>query len=140
MKSYLYALLLVSAIVLTDQKKFDGAINLFQSYVTPIFEVCSNESSVDAVVIDNMLANGEFPEHTPLKCFFKCLYNKLGIVNEYGHIQPENMRKYTGTDNKYISEWIYRYCQYNGIKDLCEKAFHMARCTYNTVKIAYNNP
>lgn len=68
-----------------------------------------------------------FIKTTPSKkCFAKCYFTKLDIMNVTGHMNLETYRYYLQNDN--INKNEQRCVLENDQHDLCERAFSFGKC------------
>ncbi|KAF5279798.1 hypothetical protein FQR65_LT03329 [Abscondita terminalis] len=97
----------------------------------PLFSKCICESKVDPTLAFRSIINTEVSSSPCLKCFFKCLYIKLNIMDATtGEFQEEEMlRQIEG-----MTTGIFKKCngQTKHEVDLCKKSFDMYMCVVHS--------
>ncbi|KAF5289872.1 hypothetical protein FQR65_LT02006 [Abscondita terminalis] len=114
-------------------QKFDDVIDNYKSIIEDTSHECTDESGVNPKLMDDLLHKGIYVEDRKLKCYLRCTYLKLGIINPNGHVDENVLKLTAGTTDQNILEAVVNNCKNISGNDLCEKSFNLSKCTYNTV-------
>lgn len=100
----------------------------------PVTASCLAESGMEPRLIQDLINKGEYPEDRKLKCYLRCVYLKLKMLNERAEINEQQVKKNVGVDDEKIKDEVYHRCKKVKGADLCEVAFNLSKCTYRTVE------
>ncbi|KAF2902996.1 hypothetical protein ILUMI_03195 [Ignelater luminosus] len=94
---------------------------------------CVREEHVDANVVINAWDENHYPNKHIIKCYFKCITLKLGLVNENGEIIEETFvkvsQKLIETDD--TPDEARNKCRSIKEVDACETGFKLMACIRN---------
>ncbi|KAK5647191.1 hypothetical protein RI129_002083 [Pyrocoelia pectoralis] len=97
--------------------------------IESITDDCITESKAKEDEVINMLDKGEFSGSQELKCFLKCVYVKLGVMNDGGEIQESGIKSQIppGFDQAKATTLIEK-CKALRADEPCETAFNVGKC------------
>ncbi|XP_031346040.1 uncharacterized protein LOC116172865 [Photinus pyralis] len=103
--------------------------------IESITDDCLTESKAKEDEVIKMLDNGEFSGSQELKCFLKCIYVKLGVMNDAGEVQENGIKSQIppGFDQGKASALIEK-CREIHAGDPCETAFDVGKCIMEGLK------
>ncbi|KAF2883186.1 hypothetical protein ILUMI_22986 [Ignelater luminosus] len=92
-------------------------------------EECIKETGVDQALTIKAFLQGEFTDDNKLKCFYKCLYQKLGCMDASGKIDLSGITDHMppNVDKAKLNESITK-CNQLKADDTCQLAFDVAKC------------
>ncbi|KAF2882628.1 hypothetical protein ILUMI_23554 [Ignelater luminosus] len=119
-------LLVLACVTYTVQQLRDPAfMQKFQGYK----EECSKEIGIDSAIVDKAWAENHFPNDEKLKCFFKCINMKFGVLTASGDVVDDELKKVSAqfvdaaTDTEIVTE-----CGAIQGADLCDTAMKLMAC------------
>ncbi|KAF2901980.1 hypothetical protein ILUMI_04206 [Ignelater luminosus] len=104
-------------------------------------EACMKETSADQEVVRKAFRDGEFADDSKLKCFFKCIYQKMGTLDANGKIDLSRvMSRVPPNADKAKMDEILTKCSQLKADDTCQLAFDVAKCMREAWKLIHPNP
>ncbi|KAF2902991.1 hypothetical protein ILUMI_03190 [Ignelater luminosus] len=93
---------------------------------------CEAEIGIDTDFLNKAFKENHYPNDDKLKCYFKCLNIKLGVMNEKGDVNDDRL-KYVAShfSDASTEEEIVVECGNIEGADLCETAFKLMACVKN---------
>lgn len=99
-----------------------------KEFVVKIIPQCVSELKLDESIMEKFSQNNLEP--TPEnKCFVKCLFVKLHVMDNDGHLTTDNLAEKLGNDQKQVA--VYEECasKSDAVKpDPCDTAFGIFQC------------
>lgn len=93
---------------------------------------CSKEVGIDEAFVHKAWSENHFPNDDKLKCYFKCMNIKFGILTPSGDVVDDELKKVSAqfvdaaTDTEIVTE-----CGAIQGADLCETAMKLMACIKN---------
>ncbi|KAF5296428.1 hypothetical protein FQR65_LT01415 [Abscondita terminalis] len=120
---------LASANVVNTKKLFKIPIlylNSWNKLVEPFRNECMSETGADELDTLNFFLNMKFPEKSSFKCYIKCLYLRLNMMDENGVVNVEEIAsQVVGVDFEMVKGC---YLGLRNVTDHCEKAYSGIMC------------
>ncbi|KAJ1528312.1 hypothetical protein ONE63_006734 [Megalurothrips usitatus] len=102
-----------------DQKQLMGQLR----------EACMGETGVDAAALDGCLS-GNFPDDPKLKCYMKCVYQQMTVMDDDGMVDADMMLTMLPEDIQPKAEGILNACKDVHGADACDNAMLFNKCLY----------
>lgn len=118
----------------TTQELIDKS---YATLVEPIKPDCLKESGADPDLVDKAIKLGEFSEDQNSKCFWKCYFKKVNIINNDDEIQEENIKQYIGLPDAKLVEEIHKKCAPIRGSDLCDTCQKILQCIITNAKALF---
>ncbi|XP_031328570.1 general odorant-binding protein 69a-like [Photinus pyralis] len=123
MKSILLALLIVPLI--SSLKVDPEKIEWWESVIKPHVEKCKVETKVDPNFVDRMKFL-EFPDEPNFRCFVKCLYTGIGVIDSEGRVNVEKVAEKLTFNSLEKAESCKRKAEAK--RDSCERPYRLLLC------------
>ncbi|KAK5647652.1 hypothetical protein RI129_002544 [Pyrocoelia pectoralis] len=111
-----------------------SVITNYKSIIEDFTSTCITESNVEPTMVHDMIHNGNYVSNRALQCYLRCMYLKIGLLDEKGVINETAVKENAGVTDERIREHVVQSCRNVKGRDLCEKAYNLSKCTYYTVK------
>nr|ALG36134.1 odorant binding protein 1 [Sclerodermus sp. MQW-2015] len=92
---------------------------------------CIEKTGAAEDAIDNA-SKGIFAEDDKLKCYFKCIFEELTVFDESGKVNYDIILEMLPEEAKEVGQKIIDDCKDTTGKDLCELAYNINRCAYDS--------
>ncbi|KAB0804781.1 hypothetical protein PPYR_01751 [Photinus pyralis] len=124
MKSVLLLSILVVAVA--AKKIPEETVKKFEETIGDLKMKCIEESKVDPKRIEKMIKELDFTEDKALKCYWRCLHEKVNIFKADGSYDNELIVK----KFPFIKKDLQEKCEkrHRDEKDNCDKAFKYSLC------------
>nr|QHN69063.1 odorant binding protein 6 [Sirex nitobei] len=116
---------------------FGGAIpDDMKAFAKALRDICIAESGTMKEYIEKA-SKGEFTNDEKLKCYFKCLFEKLDLITEAGELDYEKMMDFAPKFLKQSAMKMIENCRSTTGTDLCDTAFKVNKCFQKTDPTTY---
>ncbi|KAK5647214.1 hypothetical protein RI129_002106 [Pyrocoelia pectoralis] len=97
----------------------------WESVIKPYVEKCTSETNVDRVYVEGMQVL-EFPNEDKFRCYVKCLYQNIGVLDSKGNINVNEVSKKLTFNHLDQAE----FCKMRSLphSNLCERAYQLLLC------------
>ncbi|XP_066603289.1 general odorant-binding protein 69a-like [Prorops nasuta] len=90
---------------------------------------CIQRTGVAEDVIDNT-SKGIFANDNKLKCYFKCVFEELTMLDESGQINFNFLLDMLPASARKAAEKVVEDCKGITGKDLCDMSYNVNKCAY----------
>ncbi|KAF5292246.1 hypothetical protein FQA39_LY14061 [Lamprigera yunnana] len=97
---------------------------------------CIKLSGASDSSIDAMFITLEFPDNYNIKCYFRCQYTKLNLIDDKGNFNLPVIFEYVSADETDIIKECAIVA--NQKSDVCEKVYAFAECVTPKIMANYN--
>ncbi|KAF2879719.1 hypothetical protein ILUMI_26453 [Ignelater luminosus] len=92
-------------------------------------KACAAENNVDAKVVKKAYDDNDFPDDGNFKCFYKCYFKKMTMLNDDGSINETVIKSLKLSDvNKAKVEALVNKYKGNAGADVCQVAYEFGKC------------
>ncbi|KAF5284315.1 hypothetical protein FQA39_LY04608 [Lamprigera yunnana] len=122
-------LLLIGVTVTYSLNVKPEMIEKWDKIIEPHRQKCVEESNVDANEAKNFMKADTIPQDKSFKCYLKCLMLQLGLMDDAGKINAEEIKKLDPEADAGADECL----KIGSDPDICESAFKYTACTLHNL-------
>ncbi|XP_016659328.1 general odorant-binding protein 69a [Acyrthosiphon pisum] len=94
-----------------------------------LYNICSTKYRITEVSkLKNNVKKSIISDDPTFKCFLKCCFDEMSLIDEDGIIDGDSMIQMTSDDDKLIAEQVIPNCIKTVKQDSCEAAFDFVSC------------
>ncbi|KAF5290636.1 hypothetical protein FQR65_LT01926 [Abscondita terminalis] len=130
-------LLFLTGLTLTTSQLPPDSAKAWADLVSKYKTECLCATKADPAVVERWLYKYSFPNDACLKCFIKCVTEKLGLLNYDGSVNVDANLALDSVIPKMSANMTYSCTNKTAnVSDICEKAFQYSFCIQTAIKNA----
>ncbi|KAF5307068.1 hypothetical protein FQR65_LT07127 [Abscondita terminalis] len=109
-------------------------LNIFLSPLGKNKDECLIQSKAEPELVERLLVDVYFPKNERLKCYIKCAYSKVKVINENFQLDSNALKEILPMELTSEVDEIIKKCSNTVNRSECSKAHSILRCLFYYVK------
>nr|ALR72508.1 odorant binding protein 20 [Colaphellus bowringi] len=100
-----------------------------QQIMESLHAECISQTGATEDMIVNA-RNGDFSEDNKLKCYMKCVFEELGVLDDDGKVDIDGILAMLPDEYKDVATTVFNKCGTQAGTDVCDAIFQTHKCYY----------